>query len=182
MSIRFDKIPFIQAKYYTPSDARTPLKIVLHSMEAPEKGTTAEAVAKYFQTLTRPASAHYCVDNDSIVQCVQCKDVAYGAPGANHDGIHIELAGYANQTQPQWEDAYSLAVMTNAANLCGKVLMPKFHIPAVFLDEHALKSDPNARGFTTHAVVSRAFKRTTHTDPGSGFPVEKFMELVRKAA
>lgn len=40
-------------------------------MEAPEKSTTAEAVARYFATTATPASAHYNVDDDSIVQSVR---------------------------------------------------------------------------------------------------------------
>lgn len=66
-------------------------------MEAPEKGDTAENIANYFHTTVKQASAHICVDNNSIVQCVLDNDIAWAAPGANSDGIHIEMAGYAKQ-------------------------------------------------------------------------------------
>ena len=80
-------LPFIQAKHYTPADGRVVKLIVIHVMEAPEKGNTAESVANYFATTDVVASAHYNVDENSIVHCVQDKDVAYGAPGANRSGI-----------------------------------------------------------------------------------------------
>src|SRR3954454_6387676 len=78
--------------------------VVIHSMEAPEKGETAEDVGHFFEKPSTRASAHYCVDNNSIVQCVQERDVAWAAPGANHDGVQIEHAGYARQTLREWED------------------------------------------------------------------------------
>jgi hypothetical protein len=61
-------IPFVQAKWYTPVDVSTPRRvqlIVLHCMDAPQKGNTAENVAAYFAggSEGRPASAHFCIDN-----------------------------------------------------------------------------------------------------------------------
>lgn len=181
----FNKIPFVQAKWFTSTgaDGRDRRKIVIHSMEAPEKGNTAESVARYFQMLpiTRKASAHYCIDNNSIVQCVQTKDVAYAAPGANHDGVHLELAGYARQTEAQWLDPYGVQMLELAAALCGKILVPKIGIPIVFLDIDTLKREPKSKGITTHAVISKSFNRSTHWDPGPGFPISRFLEMVRSS-
>jgi N-acetyl-anhydromuramyl-L-alanine amidase AmpD len=182
MALDFNSLPFIQARWYTNtgSTGRERRKIVIHSMEAPEKGDTAEATARYFAGLpaTRKASAHYCVDNNSVVQTVQTKDVAFAAPGANHDGIHIELAGYARQTRSEWEDSYSLAMLEIAADLC-RFLSPRFGIPAVFLTAKDLKANPESRGCTTHAEVTKAFHRSTHTDPGTGFPMDWFLSRVK---
>lgn len=181
-TIDFDKIPFVQAKTYLKKKARSPQVIVLHSMEAPEKPTTAEAVAKYFTT-KQGASAHYCVDNNSIVQCVQTKDVAAGAPGLNQIGIHIEMAGYAKQSAAEWKDEYSKAVIENAALLCAKILCPKYDIPPRILsleDVRKAKFDTTIKGFCTHHMGSLAFKvMGGHTDPGPNFPLELFIELVK---
>lgn len=151
-------------------------------MEAPEKGTTAEAVANYFASLQRPASAHYCVDNDSIIQCVQLKDIAYGAANANRNGIHIELAGYAKQTEAEWQDPYSKAMLLKAADLAAS-LCKQFGIPVVFRKASDLvtgRTNTSIRGFTTHAEVNKAFGGS-HWDPGPSFPVEWFLGAVRKA-
>jgi hypothetical protein len=184
MALDVGRIPFVPARWFTDTGAagRERRKIVIHSMEAPEKGTTAEATARYFQTLTRKASAHYCIDNDSVVQCVQTKDVAYAAPGANRDGIHLELAGYARQTAAEWEDPFSLAMLRLAAELCGKLLVPRFGIAIAFLSVEDLKRNPAANGFTTHRAVSDAFHQSTHTDPGASFPMGHFLSMVDTAA
>lgn len=179
------KIPFLQAKHYKPLKYGRHIQfIVIHSMEAPEKGETAEATARYFQNLTRPASAHYCLDANSIVQCVQTKDIAYAAPGANSNGIHLELAGYARQTRADWLDAYSTAMLKNAAWLCAGILMPKYQIPPTFRPAAVLKQAREAtyiKGFTTHWEVTQAFHESTHTDPGTGFPMDQFLEWVKQA-
>jgi N-acetyl-anhydromuramyl-L-alanine amidase AmpD len=179
------RIPFVQAYWYREVPAGTPRPvglIVLHSMEAPEKGATAESVARYFESGSegRPASAHYCIDSDSIVQCVQCKDVAFGAPSANRTGIHLEHAGYARQSREEWLDAYSLAMLQTSARLVARVLAPKFHIPLEFVDTAGLKA--GRKGITTHREVSRAFSPGGHTDPGEHFPMDVYLQLVVSGA
>lgn len=175
-----NNVPFIPARYFTPTTGRAPIKwIVLHSMEAPDKPGTARAVARYFQTLTRPASAHYCVDGNEVVQCVQTKDVAYGAPGANRMGLHIEMAGYAAETAEQWEEPFSLQTIENAAWLAGLILLPKFPaIPIKFVNAAGLRA--GELGITTHAEVTKAFNGT-HTDPGAGFPIDRFLAFAQEA-
>lgn len=184
------KIPFIQAKHYTnlsgEKTSRNPRVIVIHSMEAPEKGNTAENVAKYFSHMSdgRVASAHYCIDADSIVQCVQMRDVAYGAKGMNRHGIHLELAGYAAQTPQDWVDGYSKTMLHIAAKLCATVIVPKYNIDIKWLTSPEIvrvASDKTVTGFVTHAMVSNALKiKGGHQDPGKGFPMNLFLDLVRR--
>lgn len=168
--------PFVQARWYTKSDGRNIDLVVVHTMEAPEKGTTAEAVARYFATTNTKASAHYNVDVDSVVQSVRDRDIAYAAPGANHNGVHIEHAGYANQTAAQWDDEYSRTMLARSAALCAE-LCRRHAIPARWLTAAEL-TQPGATGITSHANVSAAFKRSTHTDPGPNFPVNAYLTLV----
>jgi hypothetical protein len=110
-----DQFPVMKARFFREvTEKRNVRLIVIHSMEAPEKGETAENVARFFQNPEKPASAHLCIDNNSIVQCVFDNDVAFAAPGANHDGIQLELAGFARQTRQDWMDPYSILVLENA--------------------------------------------------------------------
>src|SRR4051794_37904817 len=109
---------FIQAKNYTPTKSRSIDLLVIHDMEAPETGDTAENVAHYFANQPKGSSgssAHYCIDNNSVVQCVRDHDVAWHAPGANHDGLGFEHAGYARQTAQEWNDAYSKSMLLLSA-------------------------------------------------------------------
>lgn len=173
-----DKFPFVKARFFTPSAAtRTVRLIVLHSMEAPEKGETAENVANFFRTTTTKASAHLCIDNNSIVQCVLDNDIAFAAPGANADGVHLELAGFAKQTEAEWLDAYGVLLLEQAANAAAQYAL-KFDIPVRRLTNAEL-GDKNNKGFVSHSQVSEVFKKSTHTDPGKGFPWEFFLERVR---
>jgi hypothetical protein len=169
-------VKFIEARWYTHVTVKRRIDyIVLHDMEAPEKSTTAEAVANYFASTANKTSCHYCVDSDSIVQCVRENDIAYHAP-PNHHSIGVEHAGYARQTRAQWLDAFGVKMLALSAGLV-RDLCAKYDIPLVFLSVADLKA--GKRGITTHANVSKAFGQSTHTDPGTNFPIDYYMDLLR---
>jgi N-acetyl-anhydromuramyl-L-alanine amidase AmpD len=171
-------IPFVQARNYTRGRSNSIDVIVIHTMESPEKPDTAESVAAWFAGSTAPqASAHYCIDADSVVECVRDTDVAWHAPGANHNGIGIEHAGRAAQSAADWSDAYSMKLLDLSAGLVAQKCA-KYDIPAVWLSAAQLRA--GKRGITGHVQVSEAFKRTDHTDPGKSFPVEAYVARVRE--
>jgi N-acetyl-anhydromuramyl-L-alanine amidase AmpD len=171
-------MPFVQARNYTRGRSNAIDVLVIHTMEAPEKPTTAESVAKWFAGSSAPqASAHYCIDNNSAVQCVRDEDVAWHAPGANHNGIGFEHAGFAAQTSKDWQDPYSQALLEVSAELVAKKA-EEFHIPVVWLQVADLRA--GRRGITGHAQVSDAFKKSDHHDPGGNFPVQHYLALVKK--
>lgn len=168
--------PFVESPHVTRTGGRRIDLIVIHTMEMDEKGETAENCAAWFRNPIAKCSAHYCVDADSIVQCVRDEDVAWHAPGANHDGIGIEHAGRARQTGREWNDAYSKAMLERSAGLVAE-LCRRYGIPIVWLYAADLKA--GKRGITTHKAVSEAFRRSDHWDPGAGFPVEQYLARVR---
>jgi len=178
-----DRFPVIRARFFTDvTEKRNVRVIVVHSMEAAEKGATAENVAKFFQHPGKKdgkdlkVSAHLCIDNNSIVQCVFDNDIAFAAPGANHDGVHLELAGFAKQTKAQWMDPFSILVLENAANAAAQYCL-KYNIPIKHLTNEELGD--GQKGIVGHAQVSKVFKRSNHTDPGKGFPWDHFLERVK---
>lgn len=124
----------------------------------------------------REASAHFCIDNDSIVQCVDERLIAWHAPGANTTGIGVELSGYASQTTESWFDSYSLPMLKLAADYCAKACA-RWKIPVEYVDVDGLKR--GEAGITTHDAVSKAFRKSDHYDPGKGFPMAQFIEMVR---
>lgn len=153
--------------------------IVLHCMQYPERGDTAEWCGRFFAGLEGPApkaSAHYAVDNDSIVECVPAERIAWHAPGANKQGIGIEHAGYVRQSRGEWLDSYGHAMLELSARLAAE-LCAHFGIPAECLDAGDLML--GLSGITTHEQVSLAFGKSTHTDPGPGFPLGEYLSLVR---
>lgn len=174
-----DNFPFVKAKVFKQVPGKRKVRlIVIHSMEAPEKGETAENVAKFFQNPPSPASAHLCIDNNSIVQCVLDNNIAAAAPGANQDGIHLELAGFAKQTEAEWLDAFGVLLLNNAAEAAGQYCL-KYDIPVKRLTNNELK-DGQTKGIVSHSQVSEVFKKSTHTDPGPGFPWQFFLQRVEQ--
>lgn len=172
-----DRFPVIKARHFTDVVERRRVRvIVIHSMEAPEKGETAENVARFFQNTPKPASAHLCIDNNGIVQCVFDNDIAFAAPGVNKDGIQLELAGFARQTRQEWLDPYSLLVVENAANVAAQYCL-KYNIPIKHLTDQELKD--GQKGIVGHVQASKVYKKSTHTDPGEGFPWDHFLERVK---
>lgn len=175
-----DSWKFVPARWFqkTPTGTRRGVRvIVIHDMEAPENALTAENVANYFATTETQASSHICVDNNSIIQCVKDNDVAYAAPGANHDGIQIELAGYAKQTLKEWLDDYGVQMLNRAADATAQYCL-KYGIPARWLSNGDLHA--GMKGVVGHNQVSEVYRKSTHRDPGPGFPWEYFMCAVRQ--
>ena len=167
---------YVAAKYQQPR--RGEIRIcVVHCTISPEMGTGAESVARYFQTVDRPASAHLVADNNSVVRCVPDNMEACGAAGANKDGLHLELVGYADQSAEQWMDAYGRAMFAQAGPFV-RDWSVLYNIPPRWLTV-AQVADGRSRGFCTHADVSKAFPAvsTGHTDPGPQFPKQAVMDL-----
>lgn len=172
---------FIQARNYTRVAGRDIRLVVLHTMEAPEKPGTARAVAKWFAgNLAPQASAHYCIDNREVIQCVKEQDVAWGAPSANRTGVHIEHAGYANQTPDNWHDDYSNAVLDKSAKLCAEICL-RYAIPLARLSPDEVRA--GKAGICDHWTITQAFKTPGgHRDCGASFPWDEYVAKVRTYA
>ena len=171
-------IPFIEARNYTKGRTAPIELMVIHAMEALEKFDTVEAIARWFAGPDAPqASCHCCIDNDSVVACVRDEDTAWHAPGANHNGLGFEHAGYSVQTAGDWDDPYSKAMLWRSARLVA-AKCARYDVPAVWLSPDDLLA--GRRGITSHWNVTLAFKRSDHTDPGPSFPAEDYVVSVKR--
>jgi len=190
---------FIQAKNYKSVLLRRVDLIVIHSMENPERPGTARGVTAWFASPTSPvASSHYNIDADGIWQSVKDTDVAYAAPGTNHNGLQFEHEGYASQTPLQWHDERSTRTLDLSARLAAMKCV-EFSIPVQFVDAEGLLDCD--RGIITHREVTRACQManqrvlktspfynkkqpfvplTNHSDPGVGFPMLEYLAAVRR--
>lgn len=179
-------IKFVQAANFTKTKIGNGLKVdlvVIHDMEGAETAEKAENVAQWFAGLNPVyraprASAHYAIDCNSIVQMVEERDIAWHAPGANHNGIGIEHAGKAKQTTLEWMDAFSKPMLLISAGLTARICK-RHSIPIQLVDREGLLA--KQRGITTHQAVSLAFKKSTHTDPGKNFPMAWYLNQVQVA-
>ena len=155
--------------------------VVLHTMETGENSSIAENIgAGWFTNPNAQASAHYCVDDNSIVQCVNEGDYAWASgPTGNLNGIQIEMAGRAAQSRADWLDDYSRAMLERTAALTADICN-RHGIPVRGLtDEQVARGEA---GITTHAALARVFRETDHSDPGPDFPWDFFMERVQAHA
>jgi hypothetical protein len=173
---------FIQAANFTPVHSREIDLLVVHDMEFPELISAAEDVAHFFANQPKGpngSSAHACFDNNSVVGCVHDHDVAWAAPGANHNGWHGEFAGYAKQTGKQWRDRYDDAMLKIAARVYAHKAL-RYNIPAVVSDPDELKKGKS--GIKTHRYITMSGiggPSGTHQDPGPAFPLHDFATEVR---
>lgn len=177
LRLRGDDVRFVAARFFKrPSTARQVKWIVIHSMETPQKSNMAEAVAEFFHGGTAVTSAHYCIDNDSIVQCVKDADIAFAAPGANTNGLHLEHAGRASQTASEWQNAYSTDMLRLSARLVA-VKAQKLGIPTRWLEPEEIRA--GEKGIASHHNMTLAFGIAGgHTDPGPNFPVKRYLRMI----
>lgn len=156
-----------------------PLWIVVHDMEAGESSIRAESTAAYFASGAggRDVSAHYCVDDNSVVQCVRLADSAWtvGNRQGNNRGINWELSGFARQTRAEWLDEFGLAMFAQMAPIV-RADAAKYGIP---LQRRTVAELRNLRpGVTSHNELRLAFGGTDHTDPGPNFPWDVFLQIL----
>jgi len=175
------RIPFVECRNWQRGALRHKVDlIVLHCMEGDEALYRAERCAAWMAGENAPkSSAHYFVDGDSIVQGVHDECIAWHAPGANNNGIGIEHAGKAKQTREEWLDTNGVPMFDLSAQLTASLCL-KWQIPVVYVNAEDLLAKPQLRGITTHNEVTKAFKRSTHTDPGKGFPIDWYLARVLK--
>ncbi len=168
--------------------------IVLHTAECSETKSAAEALQSYAATMNdgRVASWTYACDSNSTTQSVLEKSVAHHAPPLNDYSIGIELAGSADQLASGWDDEYSRQMINGQLvplliNICGRTGIPARTVPDDLLLEglkncNAFSTYAKVRdtygGILTHAQVARVFKKSTHHDPGTAFPLDNIVAQV----
>ncbi len=150
--------------------------IVIHTAEnipdvvPPDTG--AEAIAAYFDSNQRPASAHTVLDTDSVIRLLPDEAVAFHVRGYNTRGWGLEIATQAhrwNQVPP----AYARQLLVAAARESARVA-DKFGIPVAFRTRAQI--DSGMPGFTGHTDLDPARR----SDPGfTRQQWDEFLDLVR---
>jgi len=161
------------ATYHGPRRTLQDIRlIVLHSTE----GRTAESAARYFASPERTGSAHFVIDADYCFRTLAPTWVAWAAPGANHDGLHIEQAGFAHWTREQWLAAGVVERVSYRVAVWARLL----GVPLRWLTDAQLRGG-SARGLTTHAQVTRVFPgpHRDHWDPGPSYPRDLLLRRAR---
>lgn len=153
-----------------PRRARSIRLVVIHSAE----GTSAAGVANYFHGSAQ-ASTQLAVDDDECYRMLPDLVIPWGAPGANSDGLHIEICGFARWERAIWRGHEPM--LRRSAYKVAKWCWLYELFPRWLTDKQL--ANGTARGLTTHAQVSKVFKGSDHWDPGPNFPKDLFLEWVR---
>lgn len=196
--------PMIEAGHF--GGASVPGLITMHSTVSPTRNGAARATAHFFATEATPTSAHYCVDDGEVIQCVPDHRVAFHC-GYNDDSIGIEMCDMPNAASMshwlvpkrfrtgkrplfhgrrinplRWMEPAHRAMLRRTAQLVAELCLA-YDIPPRFLTDAQLRAWDRAGrpasmgGIVTHAQMSRVFKRSTHWDPGR-WPSQTFLRIV----
>lgn len=156
-------------KYY-PTRIKPVEYIVIHTaenlpdLEGPDLG--AEAVARYFATTSRDASAHENVDTDSFVRLLPDSATAWAARGVNANGWHLEICTQAAKWKalpPEYRDQLYRMAAARARRAAIELGVPILRTRV-----------GGPKGFLSHAEIDP----TRRSDPGKDFDWDYFMGLV----
>lgn len=142
--------------------------LVLHDIESTNETGAAEGAGAWFENRAVQASAHYGIDNNSIQCYLALSRIAWGAPGANQNGVHIEQMGVARWTRDQWMD-HARPTLDRCAWLLWRLHRRLPHVPLRVLTDADVRA--HHHGIVTHRQLTRVLGVGTHTDPGTGYPI-----------
>lgn len=143
--------------------------IVVHSTE----GATAVGAAKWFCNPKSTGSANLVVDDNYCYRTVDDLVIPWGSPPLNRRGFHIEFAGYAAWSRAEWLK-HKRELERGAWKAAQRCLVYKIPVRQV----GAVGLRLGRKGITSHNAVSKAWRKSDHHDPGTGFPWDVFMSFV----
>lgn len=164
-------------------------RIVIHSAVMPCEPGRARQLARMNSEGLGGGSWHYAVDPEETFQTSYDSVVCWHAPPNPHT-LGIEMAdnprpwptGKRTQTWWnklkkvwRWADKNHQAMLRRTARLVAE-LCEVHDVPVKLLSVAACRRDEH--GIATHNTVSKAFKQSTHWDPGA-WPYAYFMMLVK---
>lgn len=174
---------------YTAGRARAAQYVTLHYTAGSEGPSSAENGASYDKTRTDGTSCHAFVDSQGL----PCREVPDGDRShsalwhGNEIGIQIELCG-TKQSRSQWLDPVSMATLQYAADLVADICQRHgFPIKRLSVSEtraaYYASSGKRPKGINDHYTVTQAYPEDggDHTDVGSDFPWDVFLDLVKEA-
>lgn len=154
---------------------------VLHTQEGGGGNDAAQDLANYLANAANQVSYHYAISQASdggvtVIDCVDTDDASWSVLDANSRSINLCFAGSkASWTREQW---LTQAKAIDVAAYLAVQDCKKYGIPTTVLGFGGTYKQ--GAGITDHRYVTDVLKVGTHTDVGTGFPVDVFTAAVQK--
>lgn len=148
------------------------------TVHATANDASARAEASYAKRRTDGTSSHYYADDHEVVQSLDTDWRAHhvGSREGNDAGISWEFTGDTRWSRATWLEKIDWErAAAQIARDCRE-----HHIDVAHLTVDQLRAG-TLTGFHTHNQARLAWGHTTHTDPGTGFPMDHLLNLVRRA-
>lgn len=144
--------------------------IVLHTAENNPSSNSAVAIGQYFSRTDRQASYHTVVDSSQALRLLPWGYTAFHVRGANSWTLGLSFATRASLwgNAPGWDNQAIEHGAKEAATMC-----KAYGIPVRLIS--AADARRGVKGFTTHGAMDPGRR----SDPGAGFPMQKFLDRVR---
>ena len=147
-----------------------PKRIIIHCTESPNRPGVSDvlAIPNFWKRQGQGYGTHLVIDGEgNTCQCAIDTRICWGCGGSNTGSLQIEIIGYSASSAAEW--AKQIKGLKQAAKWT-----------AYWCEQHEIPIALSVNaGIATHAMHSRAFHKTDHTDPGKNFPLAQFMRNVR---
>jgi N-acetylmuramoyl-L-alanine amidase len=147
-----------------------PVAIVLHSTESPNRPGVSDvlAIPNFWRGQGLGYGAHLVIDGEGLtVKCALDMRICWAVAGANTGRLHVELIGYSRYSKADWDD------QDRGLKQCAKWI-------AYWHEQHKIPLVLSTRaGVATHAMYSKAYGISDHTDPGPNFPLQAMLRRAK---
>jgi hypothetical protein len=166
----------------SPRNGYKPFLVAIHTNEGPNPADvypdrTAENLANYMDGAQ--VSYHFIEDDDSEVPYVPDYENRYSwsLRTGNLRSVNICFTGYAAWSRAEWLRHPNMLARgaARAREVCDRLVIPKVKLTAA-------QVGADKAGICGHWDWTVGKSDGTHTDPGSGFPWDVFIDLVNGGA
>lgn len=164
-----------------PSSSRNGAAVRLIAIHTAEGSRTKESLGTYFNSGVQ-ASSHVGIDAGGVQQYVDYGQAAWTLRSGNPVSDNAELCAFSRWTRDQWLGSATVdgcvnprRILENAAAWTRQRCQAR-GIPMVKLSPADVKA--GKRGVIGHVDWTLGMGDGTHTDPGSNFPWDVFMQMV----
>lgn len=164
----------VRRSFWGYPERRTPIQgfvmhvpVAMQDIEGDDR--TAEAVARFFATTSRIASAHVNIDADSAVDLLPINYTAFHAKGGNSNGIGMEIGWDHDDWGKHPNRDYQ--VIARAAEWAAP-WAAAFQVPLRRVNANGWRN--GMKGFISHEELDP----TRRQDPGDNFPWDDYLGLI----